>query len=842
MDAPSPPDGVWTYVRVAVERGVDRVGAAGVQVGADATLTYRSEEPIAVGRRVEVPLGRGDTPSAGIVVAAGGEELLGGYPSHKVKNILRDTGFGLSERLVDLARWMSTYYVCPLGMVLSAMLPAAVKKRTGLRLVTLLDRVGVEDERRVLASAKLTPLVRDTWSRVIAIGPGEFPMPPDALAGRISARTMGPINKLVAMGLLVEREAEVVRESGGVSTQMSIEQADATGGAALDVHRPAPTEQQARVIAGISENLGRFGVHLLRGVTGSGKTEVYLRVLERVLERGGTGLVLVPEISLTPQTAGRFVERFRGAGVAVLHSGLTASQRHKEWTRAANGAARVVVGARSAVFAPLGNVGLIVVDEEHAGDYKQDQLPRYHGRDVAIKRAHLEGCAVILGSATPSLESWVNAAGVGGAREAEQRHTGGTPVQPETRSQAASAGKYALWELTERVAGGRLPKVEVVDLSEERRMLQRMLPPQERRNAHLHLIGPTLEAAIGETLDAGGQVLLLLNRRGYAAYIACCDTTCGWILMCDECDAKMVQHRVIEGRTPPKGVVRCHHCLAQKLLPEKCPTCGQKLIALGHGTQSVEMELAKKFASHLGEPIDNGPDEPPTVPGLLRADGDTMASAKDWFSSLGRFASGEVRVLVGTQMIAKGLDFPNVRLVGVINADTALSIPDFRAAERTFQLVSQVAGRAGRGTLAGRVIVQTFDPEAPAIVHAAAHDYLGFVREELAVRRDAGLPPMVRMARVVVRDHDLGKAEAHGKKIAEALRAGVIARGAEHRVRIDGPAPAPIARIAGQHRLGIELYSPARMLIQELLAEARAQGLCTSDAHTAVDVDPIGMA
>lgn len=834
---PEPASGSWTYLRVAVERGVDRVKSGGSSP-ADATLTYRSADAVPIGRRVEVPLGRGDTASAGIVVQSGGEELLGGYPAHKVKSILRDTGAGLSPKLVELARWIGTYYVSPLGMVLSAMLPAAVKKRTGLRLVVLLDRVSADEEQRILSTTKLTPAVREAWDAVQGVESSMFPIAPQTLCGRLGSRTLAPINKLVALGLLVEREVEDVRERGGISTQMGIEQADATGGAIFDAARPTPTAQQQHVIDGIGATLGRFGVHLLRGVTGSGKTEVYLRVLEQVLVHGRSALVLVPEISLTPQTAGRFVERFSSAGVAVLHSGLSASQRHREWSRASSGAARVVVGARSAVFAPLDNVGLIVVDEEHASDYKQDQLPRYHGRDVAIKRAHMEECPVILGSATPSLESWVNALGLGVER---RKPAGETPAPPKHEA-GQSAGKYTLWELTERVAGGRLPRVEVVDLALERRQRVQMSPAAEKKHAHLHLLGPTLEHAIGETLDANGQVLLLLNRRGYAAYIACCDTTCGWILMCDECDAKMVQHRVIAGQTPPKGVVRCHHCLAQKLLPEKCPTCGQKLMALGHGTQSVEMELARKFAAHLGEPIDNGPDEPPTVPGLLRADGDTMGSAKDWFTSLSRFASGEVRVLVGTQMIAKGLDFPNVRLVGVINADTALSVPDFRAAERTFQLVSQVAGRAGRGTLAGRVIVQTFDPSAPAIIHAAEHDYVGFAREELAVRRDAQVPPAVRMARVVVRDLELAKAQSHGEKIAEALRAGAAARGAEHRVRIDGPAPAPIARIAGQHRIAIELYSPARMLIQELLAEARAKGLCTSDAHTAVDVDPIGMA
>ncbi len=254
--------------------------------------------------------------------------------------------------------------------------------------------------------------------------------------------------------------------------------------------------------------------------------------------------------------------------------------------------------------------------------------------------------------------------------------------------------KYALWELTERVGGGKLPHVELVDLAEERRIRQQTTG---KRDAHLHLIGPTLERAIRDTLTAGGQILLLLNRRGYASYIACPDSTCGWVMTCDDCDVKMVQHRVIAGHTPTKGVVRCHHCLAQKLLPEKCPVCEKRVITLGLGTQGVEQELTKKFASQLDETT------------LVRVDGDTMSSAKDYFSMLARFASGEIKMLVGTQMIAKGLDFPNVRLVGVINADTALSLPDFRASERTFQLVSQVAGRAGRGTIPGRVIVQSFD-------------------------------------------------------------------------------------------------------------------------------------
>jgi primosomal protein N' (replication factor Y) len=919
QDAPPPPHarpgpGGWTYLRVAVERGLD-------QGGRGEGLTYKSGVPVEVGRRVEVPLGRGDARAAGIVIAAGGPELLDGFSPAKVKPILKDTGAGLPPRLVELAKWMSGYYVCPLGMTLAAMLPAAVKKRTGLRTVTYLERAGAADVAQVLEGGmaadgrgvdadqdgesgrvKITPKVRAVWEAVAGLPSEAFPMTPDALAARLESRTLAPVNRLVKLGLLRRIDVEDVRQRGGVETQMGIEQADPLGGAALlpNAARPTPTPAQQGVIDGISGALGRFGVHLLHGVTGSGKTEVYLRVLERVLERGGSALVLVPEISLTPQTAGRFVERFRSAGVAVLHSGLSASQRHKEWTRAAGGGARVVVGARSAVFAPLERLGLIVVDEEHAPDYKQDQLPRYHGRDVAIKRAHMEGCPVVLGSATPSLESWANA--VPPPPPAERFRPMAEDERAPRPAPPPARPKYQLWTLHDRVGGGRLPRVEIVDLAEERRLRQRTTG---KRDAHVHLIGPTLERALAETLLAGGQALLLLNRRGYASYIACTDPNCGWVMTCDDCDVKMVQHRVVAGRAPPKGLVRCHHCLAQKLLPERCPQCTGKLIALATGTQGVEEELARKFGHLLGAPHapaggarpipPSGPSAPPRsnptrlerggaefaertqsggavvdgvgpsplpprppaplptdapadhatphapLPGLLRIDGDTMGSAKDYFDALSRFARGEIRVLLGTQMIAKGLDFPNVRLVGVINADTALSLPDFRAAERTFGLVSQVAGRAGRGAAGGRVIVQTFDPSAAAITFAARHDFDGFARAELRVREEHGLPPCARMARIVLRDLDLAKATAAADRLAAELRAAAGTRGVGNVLRITGPMPCPIARIAAHHRLAIELVCPGRTVIQDVLADVRAKGLLKSDAHTAVDIDPIAL-
>jgi primosomal protein N' (replication factor Y) len=530
-------------------------------------------------------------------------------------------------------------------------------------------------------------------------------------------------------------------------------------------------------------------VHLLRGVTGSGKTEVYLRLIDRVLGEGRSAIVLVPEISLTPQTAGRFTRRLGETRVAVLHSGLTGSQRHREWSRVSSGEARVVVGARSAVFAPLKDLGLIVVDEEHDGSYKQDRLPRYNARDVAIVRGSLAGCPVLLGSATPSLESWANATGRG--------------------------AKYRLWELPARVGGATLPEVRIVDLREEHRA-RREAEGNDRR---IHLLGTTLEHAIDRTLRAGGQVLILHNRRGFASYVWCRNAACGYVASCNQCDANLVVHR--GERLPAGGVVRCHHCDSEQRVPRACPVCGGPVALWGGGTQRAEDELANKFAA-LG--IEEGRT-------MLRLDSDTMRSARDYAAALSRFARGQVRLLLGTQMIAKGLDYPGVRLVGVIDADLSLHIPDFRAAERTFQLVSQVAGRAGRGQVPGRVILQTSNPHAAPIVLAARHDYAAFAAGELAVRDRAGLPPVTRMARVVCRDKDAAAARRAAASLADVLAA-------TPGLRVRGPMPCVVSRVAGQYRVAVEIVAPAAGVLQRALAGARRAGLLRSDASTAVDVDP----
>ena len=579
-------------------------------------------------------------------------------------------------------------------------MPAAVKHGTGLRKVDRVRTVAGFD------GSALPKRTRQTMEAIAGLPGGTFPIGLPQLAALVGVKTVAPLKRLIAAGALQVESVDAVR----VGNALPGEDAGATTRGVM----PELTREQSRVVDSVGAALGGFGVHLLEGVTGSGKTEVYLRLIQRVLDMGKTAVVLVPEISLTPQTAGRFTQRFGAGVVTVLHSGLRATQRHAGWAACENGSARVVVGARSCVFAPLRNLGLIVVDEEHDSGYKQDQLPRYHARDVAVKRTQLEGCVCLLGSATPSLESWCNA----------QRGADGSPA------------RFGHHRLTQRVGGATMPKVRIVDMAEERRLAA----GSEGGAQRMGLIGPTLEGAMDRTLTAGGQVILLLNRRGFAHRLACPAAACGFVLSCESCDSSLVLHTRRGGeQSTGAGLVRCHHCLMEQRVPRLCPACGKPLLRLGAGTQRLEDEVVKKFAA-LG--IVEGQS-------MLRLDSDTMKHARDYERALGAFGRGEVRILLGTQMIAKGLDYPNVRLVGVVDADTALSLPDFRAEERTFQLVSQVSGRAGRGTEPGITIVQTHSPRNPAIVLAAAHDYPAFAARECAIRRSAGLPPATRMARIV---------------------------------------------------------------------------------------------
>lgn len=751
------------FARIAVERSFDAFPEG---------LTYSipaSLGDLRVGDRVKVPLGRMRHPVIGYVV-----DLEASAPPdlETIRPVVsRDSGsLSLPSQLVDLARWISGYYVCPMGVTLAGILPAAVKRSAGVVMLTLVD-LGDPPP----ASLKIPPKQRAILDALHSLPLDERPIERRALLDRAGVAGNAPLLKLVGKGVVrLERRTSIEAEWESQTLD--------------DRLPPTLTDEQQTVLRAIAPTLDAgFSTHLLFGVTGSGKTEIYIRLIEQVAAAGRISIVLVPEISLTPQTGGRLISRLQGRRVAVLHSGLTAAQRHHQWAMVREGKADVVLGARSAVFAPVpdGRLGLIIVDEEHDGSFKQDQAPRYHGRDVAVRRAQLAGCPILLGSATPSLESWHNAT----VRRAYQLH-----------------------ELRHRAPGLRLPRVELVDFAHERRA---------RTDRRVHLIGPHLEQAIDRTLIAGGQIILLLNRRGYGNYVACPDHGCGWIMTCDNCDAAMVCHR---DSPDPRGYVRCHHCLAEQRVPSVCPRSGHAISVFGFGTQRVEEELTRKFS--LLQPGST----------LLRVDSDTMPKASQWRDALTRFAAGDIRVLLGTQMIAKGLDFPNVRLVGVINADTAINLPDFRAAERTFQLVSQVAGRCGRGQDGGIAIVQTFQPGAPAIRLAADHRFDEFAAQELADRARAGLPPITRMVRLIVRDVDLAECVRKARILAARLR-----DLAAPDMVIRGPSPCPISRIARKHRHQIEITAPTAGAIQQLLAAARSQGLLALGEELAVDVDPVAM-
>ncbi|MDX2017673.1 MAG: primosomal protein N', partial [Planctomycetota bacterium] len=635
------------YARVAVERGLTSGGGLGASA-----LTYRVPEgwAAAVGQTATVPLGRKTV--AGLIVELGGPELAEGIDASRLREIASVSGEPMPAKLLELARWLSEYYVCPLGMVLGTMRPAAVKRGTGLREVVRLVRA-----EKLPEAGMLKPAGRAALEALARANPS-FPLTKNELVSALVGAGLEPRAGARAAGTLIRVGAVVETRS----SEVRVRERETSGAALGPIADPAKitlTNGQARASEAISSALGTFSVHLLRGVTGSGKTEVYLRVIEAMLRTTqGAAIVLVPEIALTPQTSERFLARFAGlTGVAVLHSGLTASRRHQEWQRAARGEARVIVGARSAVFAPVPRLGLVVVDEEHDSSYKQDQLPRYHARDVAIKRAQLEGCPVILGSATPSLESWQNA----------------QPVE-------GKPARSRLHELTERVSTmgpARLPIVKIVDMARERAAL-RSGPAGAR--ARDMLIGPTMASHLRATLREGGQAILLLNRRGFAGYVGCASSACGWVQQCEHCSVAMVlHHRSLHAGT--REHIRCHHCLTEQIVPAHCPECSGRVVLLRPGTQRLEDELAEGFGDVLGA-------DPASA--VLRVDSDTMRSAPDYFEAFARFASGAVRVLIGTQMLAKGLDFPNVRLVGIVDADTGLGLADFRASERTFQLISQV--------------------------------------------------------------------------------------------------------------------------------------------------------
>ena len=533
---------------------------------------------------------------------------------------------------------------------------------------------------------------------------------------------------------------------------------------------------QRRAVAEIAGWLdgGEFTVSLLFGVTGSGKTEVYLRAVKAALARGRTALLLVPEIALTIWM-GRLCRAWFGEGVAVLHSALPETERAREWWRVRRGEARVVVGTRSAVFAPLENVGLVIVDEEQESAYKQEETPRYNGRDVAIVRARMENAVTLLGSATPSLESFHH----------------------------AQTGKYRLLQLETRIENRPLAAVEIVDLREDFRQTHRAGP-----------ISGQLDTAIAWRLAEGTQALVLINRRGYSWFLLC--RSCGATVQCENCSISLTYHKRSDR-------LLCHYCGYTRRVPKTCPKCQSEYVYfVGEGSEQLEEKLRERFPdARVG-----------------RLDRDAVRSKREYQKVLGAFATGKLDLLVGTQMVAKGHDFQRVTLVGVVSADTALALPDFRAAERTFQLLTQVAGRAGRGELPGVVLVQTYFPEHYAIQHAARQDYLGFFEKELHFRRLMNYPPFTALANLIVRDRKMENAVRWSRALE-----GFLTKQESSCLRVLGPSPAPLARLRQEYRFQFLLKSPRRTLLTRTLAAAldfcAKKEIPESAVH--VDVDPLSL-
>jgi primosomal protein N' (replication factor Y) len=686
-------------------------------------------------------------------------EIINAAESRRLKAIIKltDSESLVSPTMLELTRWMSDNYLCPLGQVLEASVPAGVRGQAGTRQQVYLH-VPTSIAAR-LTQLKLPP----KQSRALQIlAMSAQPMTPAALA-EAARCTQAPIQALRRKQLVAEqvrRVHQVSHETTATERQEHLQL----------------NEDQQRVLEAILLPLRekRHETILVHGVTGSGKTEVYIRAIDEVIQYGRQAIVLVPEISLTPQTRSRFQSRFDR--VAVLHSQLTPPERHWHWKRIAAGQVQVVVGARSAVFAPTPNLGLVVIDEEHDASFKQDTAPRYHARDVALQRARRETVPVVLGSATPSLDSWYQ----------------------------SQLGNYRLLEMPRRVSSRPLPDVSNVDLRTQGQ-------GRRRRGA----ISQPLYQAIQAALRDGGQVILLLNRRGYSTNIQCPD--CGHVVKCPDCDITLTHHRAGDKAA-------CHYCEYVIPAPPRCPECGFEGIRYsGLGTQKLEAEVHARF---------------PDVP-CLRMDSDSMNKAGSHEEAFERFRCGDVKILVGTQMIAKGLDFPDVTLVGVINADTALHFPDFRAAERTFQLVTQVAGRTGRSARGGRVIVQTFSPDHPAILAAQQHDYARFASQELPVRHEFGYPPYVNMIRIVVRGPTAATVEHFAEHIAQLLREEAERMGVEPRIM--GPVAAPIPRLRGQYRFHVLLYHSQRHELLAIVRDATCALKAPEDVIWTVDVDPVDM-
>ncbi|WP_188553936.1 replication restart helicase PriA [Edaphobacter dinghuensis] len=812
----------------------------------DQAFTYAVDgvTPV-VGARVLVPFS--GQRLMGVVLRVHEDAPTDGFEIKPVQQVLDDAAL-LPDELMKLAQWIASYYVAPLGEVLRGMLPLAAEvkrhfvysiaeagrkvlyegaakgssrrsklspeeqnreyavlnyleggeqaKMSALRSATganksllegmvrkkWLTREAVAEERDARRLEKVAVLVTD--ARLPKLNENQTAILAElaAVGGRMRIRDLrqtlpavpeSTLGTLVKRGLVKIEEVAENFHMGGVGAHGK-----------KHAHEHALNEAQMEALGTIAAAMtkGGFAPHLLYGVTGSGKTTVYFAAMQRALEAGKSALLLVPEIGLTPAMTGQMVAAF-GSEVALLHSQLTPDERAEQWHRIRRGEARIVVGTRSAVFAPMVNLGLIIVDEEHDSSYKQEETPRYHGRDVAVMRAKFNDATVVLGSATPSLESWAN----------------------------AEKGRYVRVEMRQRVADRPLPAVELVDMRME-----------FKETGQEQIFSRRLIEETQATLDRGEQAIILLNRRGYSFVVMC--RSCGDKVECENCAISMTYHKPVSGNdaiAQPGQRLECHYCGFRRGVPKVCPKCGSEhLYFLGAGSQQGEERLQEIFpAARIG-----------------RMDRDTVRGRSDMERLLSRLHAGEINLLVGTQMIAKGHDIHGVTLVGVVGADFALGLPDFRAAERVFQLLTQVSGRAGRGDLRGKVLVQTYHPDHYAIQFASQHDYPGFVGKEMNYRRWMHYPPNAVLANVVIQSERLEEATGWSSTLGRWFQQTRL-----DKVRVLGPAAAPIVRLKRIYRYHFVLKAEQRQALgttlRAMLAFAETQGI--PRRSLVVDVDPV---
>lgn len=735
--------------------------------GASDDLTFSYTVPAGLevqpGQRVRIPLRNRAAIGTVISVKSLDTSQLS-YQLKPIAGLISEVPF-LTAGLMELASWISSFYLAPIESVFRTMLPKPSRGDSEKR----------KTEKAFVLSDKFKPVDLECFT-------GRLGKQREVLEFLL-ANGVESLAKLTGEHGFSRSSIKALEDKGFVATKERVVTRDPLAEVEYVESKPLTLNpEQAGVLERVQQSAraieagGKVKPILLYGVTGSGKTEVYLQAIQKAIDEGKGAIVLVPEIALTPQTADRFKKRFAKIKdqVAILHSNLSEGERHDEWRKVLEQKARIVIGARSAIFSPVANLGLIVVDEEHENSYKQDISPRYQARDIAVVRGHLEKCPVLLGSATPSLETWSN----------------------------AQNDKYELTRMSQRIDDRKMPLIRIIDMRQEARKAQS---------------GPTilshkLRQAMEERLANGEQTILFLNRRGFAKNILCPE--CGYVANCRHCSTTMTLHR-------KEDRLICHICGFSQLPPRSCPECSSKsIVNAGYGTERVEEVLRQVFDRAR----------------IARVDTDAMRRKNQLRDTLSEFRAKKIDILIGTQMIAKGLHFPNVTLVGILNADVGLHIPDIRAGERTFQLLTQVAGRAGRGELEGEVVVQTYTPHHPSIQFARHHDFEGFAEQELQMRRQFGHPPFLHLVLITARSVHQQRAEFSLKTLHARL-----AKELPEDMRLTEPLPSPLVKSHDQWRYQIILKAASARKLAAYVSKVMRDLTFPSDVIVTVDVDPYSM-